>query len=284
MKIKELLPEGIVDVFLKYNPDEIRFVCGKPIAVLVGGKIFFAGTNGDILLNAENAAVCSRDMLNRIFKKACDNSVYAYEEEIRNGFITIDGGHRMGICGKGVVKNGVLTYIKDISALNLRIAHEVRGCAENVVKFICEKGIADTLIISPPGGGKTTMLRDIARILGKNNKVGIADERSEICGGDFDVGTLSVVMDGVPKVTAIDMMIRSMGLDVVITDEIGSVADAEIIRRAIYSGINVIASIHGFSAADVKEKNSCLYECFGKAVVLSRGNGKRTVEEMIRCL
>ncbi len=284
MTIKELLPESIFDVFLKYDPDEIRFVCGKPISVLISGKIFFAGGNGNILLNAENAAVCGRDMLNRIFKKACDNSVYAYEEEIRHGFITIDGGHRIGICGKGVVKDGILTYIKDISALNLRISREVPGCAENAVKFICEKGISNTLIISPPGGGKTTMLRDIARILGKNNKVGIADERSEICGGNFDTGTLSVVMDGVPKVNAIDMMIRSMGLDVVITDEIGSAADAEVIRRAIYSGISVIASIHGFSAADIKEKNERLYGCFGKAVVLNRRNGKSTVEEMIRCL
>lgn len=283
MTIKELLPGHIFNVFLKYDPEEIRFIADKPVSVSVNGKIFFVSKNGDILMNAENAEVCTKSVLGQIFKKACDNSVYAYEEDIKNGFITIDGGHRIGLCGKGVLKHGELIHIKDISALNLRIAHEIKGCAANIIKFICENGISSTLIISPPGGGKTTLLRDIARIIGQSKRVGIADERSEIGCSGFDTGTLSVVMDGVPKTTAIDMMLRSMGLDVIITDEIGSVADEKIIRKAIYSGIGVIASIHGFSAADVKEKNKELYSCFEKVVTLSRKHGSGTVEEMLRC-
>lgn len=284
MTLKELLPPHIFNVYLKYSPEEIRFVHGKPIAVEIQGKIFFVSETGDIAITAGNAVICGRDMINALFKKACDNSVYAYEEEIKNGFITIDGGHRIGLCGRGVMKNGMLTHIKDISALNIRISREVCGCADEIVKFICGGGISNTLIISPPGCGKTTMLRDIARILGKNNKVGIADERSEISGGTFDVGTLTVVMDGVLKAVAADMMIRSMGLDIIITDEIGSTADEVAIRRAIYSGVSVIASMHGFSVSDVKEKNARLYSCFGKAVVLSKKHGRGTIEEMVRCL
>lgn len=285
MIIQELLPNNILNVFLKYNPEEIRFVCGKPISVGINGKIFFISECGDISATAENAAVCTPNMLNLIFKKACDNSVYAYEEEIRKGFITIDGCHRIGICGKGVVKGGKLTYIKDISALNVRISHEIPGCAENIIGFVCEADkISNTLIISPPGCGKTTMLRDIARILGKKHKVGIADERSEIGGSAFDTGTLSVVMDGVPKAAAMNMMIRSMGIDVIITDEIGNDDDAEAIQNAVYSGVSVIASIHGFNSDDVKKKSGRLYSCFEKAVVLSKKHGSGTVEEMIRCL
>lgn len=285
MTIKELLPVEALSVFLKYEPEEMRFILGKPISVVISGKIFFISETGGILMNAENALICSKDIINKIFKKACDNSVYAYEEEIRHGFITIDGGHRIGICGRGVIKDGTLMYIKDISALNIRISHEIRGCADNVVKFICGgNGISNTLIISPPGCGKTTMLRDIARILGKKSKVGIADERREISGCMFDTGTLSAVMDGVPKAAAMNMMIRSMGLDVIITDEIGSNEDAEAVRYAIYSGISVIASIHGFNPNDIKEKNERLYSCFDKAVVLSKKNGNGTIEEMIQCL
>lgn len=285
MNIKELLPPEILSIFLKYEPEEIRFICGKPITVYKNGKIFFAGECGDIIMNSENALICGADTINGIFKKACDNSVYAYEDEIKNGFITIDGGHRIGLCGSGVVKNGEVIYIKDISALNIRIAREICGCADEIVRFICRDGkVSNTLIISPPGCGKTTMLRDIARNLGQRYKVGIIDERSEICGGTFDVGKLSAVMDGVPKVTAMNMMIRSMGLDIVVTDEIGGMGDEEAIGRAIYSGVSVIASIHGFNAEDIKGKNAKLYSCFEKAIVLSGRHGSGTIEEMIKCI
>ncbi len=187
-------------------------------------------------------------------------SLYAFDEEMKNGFLTIEGGHRVGICGKTVIENGRIKTIRNITSLNIRIAREVKGCGDKAVDFIFdEAGVHNTLIISPPGGGKTTILRDVIRqVSNRGVTVGVCDERSEI-GASFrgrvmnDLGIRCDVLDCCPKAEGIEMLLRSMSPRVIAVDEIGSERDFEAIKAAVNSGVKLFCTAHGKSIADVKK-------------------------------
>ena len=183
-------------------------------------------------------------------------SLYSYEDEIKNGYITLPGGHRVGLSGKVVIENEAIKTISHISGLNIRFSHEIKGCADRLIKYI--KGSA--LIISPPGCGKTTLLRDIIRqISNLGETVGIVDERSEIAASYLgipqnDVGLRTDVLDSCRKSLGIMMILRSMSPDIIAVDEIGRKDDIFAIEEALNSGVKVICTVHGSSVDDILEK------------------------------
>jgi stage III sporulation protein AA len=201
------------------------------------------------------------------------HSLYSYEEELRRGFITAAGGHRVGLTGKAVLENGSVRLLRDISGFNIRLARERPGAALPVLPYLydpLEKELAHTLIISPPQQGKTTLLRDLARLIStggwnaggspaKGRKVGIVDERSEVAGcmdgvPKYNVGPRTDVLDGCPKAEGMMMMIRSMSPEVLIVDEIGRPEDAVAIEEALHAGIRVIATAHGRGPEDAARR------------------------------
>ena len=213
----------------------------------------------------------------------CASSVYAYGNNIKNGFVTLPGGHRAGIVGRAVYKEGKVSNIVDLTGINIRIARECRGCSDCVINGIYkEEKILNTLVISEPNGGKTTLLRDIARHLGEHHKVVIVDERSEIAAvksgiPQFDVGEHTDVLDGFLKNDGIVLALRSLSPDVIITDEIGTEEDVQAIKSILKGGVKIITSIHAENFCHVKEKKKELISLFDLAIVLQ----KREVTECI---
>lgn len=206
----------------------------------------------------------SAEMVRRTADRMCQNSVYARQGELRRGFVTLPGGHRAGICGRTVMENGEIKHLTDISAINLRIAHQILGAADPVMDYIVTNGdVQNTIIVSPPACGKTTLLRDIARQLGGGKyqfRVGIADERGEIAAmhhgvAQNDVGFLTDVYDGCPKAEGMRMLLRGMSPAVLITDEIGTKEDEAAIVEAVHAGVRVICSLHGFGKEDALFKD-----------------------------
>lgn len=227
--------------------------------------------------------VIDREIINKIFEGICGNSVYAYVDEISNGFITVLGGHRVGITGRPLYKDGKVYNIKDISSLNFRVAREVIGAADELINQVKINGVfVNTLIISEPGVGKTTLLRDLIRqISDLGNEVSVIDERSEIAAcfrgvPQNDVGRRTDVMDGVSKVDGIRMMVRAMRPDFIATDEIGTDEDADAIMYAINSGVGVIATSHGKGIEDLKRSKKLKQivdeGVFEKIVTLGKNN------------
>lgn len=222
--------------------EEIRIYKERP------AQIFAAGRR--IQLDGFTA----HDSINSILNSLMKFSYYAYEEDMGNGFITVDGGHRVGICGKAVVENGKVRLIREISSLNIRRSREIIGCSDKIQPYLIDwktRQINNILIASPPGCGKTTLIRDIARYLSEESyKVAICDERSEIAGvyngvSSYRFGPMVDVLDSCPKAQGMKMLIRAMSPDVVITDEIGQPADIEAIRSCVNSGVSVITTVHG---------------------------------------
>ena len=234
----------IYDDLKKYENkiEEIRIRLNKPVAIKV--------ESNNIILNH----IITFEEIQTTFEKICENSVYSYKKQICEGYITIKGGHRVGITGNCVFENGQVLNINYISSLNFRISREKKGCADKIIKYIYDKNrIYNTLIVSRPGNGKTTILRDIIRILSNMGKTcGIVDERGEIAAlskgiPQKDVGILTDVIDNVSKAKGMNLLIRSMAPQVIACDEIGSKEDTEAIEYAICSGINGIFTAHGSS-------------------------------------
>ena len=211
----------------------------------------FISNRGGLTDNPYKSVRVNESHISEALEIASKSSVYSVEDEIRNGFLTIDGGHRIGICGSAVIRDGRISFVKDISALNYRIAREVKGCAAPVINSVMRNGqLRNTLIISPPGAGKTTILRDIARLLSDEGiRVCIVDERREIAAmhngrSSFDLGVSTTVFSGTPKAAGMLMMLRAMSPDVIVTDEIGTGTDAAAVTKIINSGTKIITTIH----------------------------------------
>lgn len=231
---------------------------------------------------------CNKTDLDEIFLCLCKNSVYAYSEHIASGFITIDGGHRVGIAGRCKISDGKINTINAISGLNIRIAKDAGFPAEKVIHYIKDgSGIKNTLIISPPLAGKTTLLRAICKKLSEENKCCVVDERSEICGfsenGDsFDVGAQTDVLDSCPKREGIMLALRSLSPDVVITDEIDTDEDIHTIKKLIGRGVKIITSAHSESSESFIKNHREFLELFDVLIELGRKNGVGTIENIRR--
>jgi stage III sporulation protein AA len=216
------------------------------------------------------------------------------EEEMQKGYLTLPGGHRAGFVGRAVLDHGNLKTLKQISSVNIRIARFVSGCAQKLINYIVnENTVQNTLIISPPRAGKTTILRDIVTTLsdGYGNfspiDVGIVDERSEIAGcregiPQMPVGHRTDVLDGCPKAEGMMMLVRSMSPHVIATDEIGRYEDTKAIQEVINAGIKLVATVHGSSIKEICRRpvvqNIVKQRVFERYVILSRRKGPGTLE------
>lgn len=226
--------------------------------------------------------------LNTVLDIATGGSIHSAAESMKNGFVTVSGGHRIGICGTAVVKMGEVSFIKEISSVAIRIAKEFPGVADPVLPEILAGGaFRNTLIVSPPGCGKTTMLRDLIRLLGKDHRVSIADERGEIAAKyrgvpQFDVGRHTDVMEGVSKASAMMLMLRSMSPQILAADEITAEEDIRAIACACNCGVGLIATAHGEDISSLQGRP--LYRklmelgIFEVAVVLEKKNGVHTYQ------
>ena len=233
---------------------EIRIRAGRPIVLLYGNETYVSKQH--VLPTPENIA-----QQIQIF---CKNSRYAYQEEIKHGFLTLNGGHRVGLGGRAVMKNEEVITMADFSSLNIRIAREYPGCSLPLIPKITDGNrIYNTVLISPPGVGKTTFLRDTARALSKQFRVSIVDERSEIAAmkngmPQFDVGLQTDVLDAFPKGIGMMNALRALSPDVLITDEIGNQKDADTISEILKGGCKIITSMHGYSIEEAREKKKIL--------------------------
>lgn len=217
----------------------------------LGERVCAVYPNGSFFITSPETVVNERD-IKRALELITNFSMYAYENEIRNGFVTLPLGHRVGICGEACCENGKISHLKSIQALNYRFAREFIGCSDSIMDRIVADGeIKNTVIVSPPMYGKTTLLRDIARnlsLLGK--RVSIVDERREIAAlvsgfSPFDLGYGCDVLSGTKKADGMLFMLRSMSPDVIITDEIGGEDDFSAIAEIKRRGVSIITSIHG---------------------------------------
>ena len=239
----------------------------------------------------------SNEDINYIFQKICENSIYAYQNQIANGFVTIKGGNRVGIVGTAVVQNGKVTNLNYVSGLNFRIAQEIIGCSNKIMPNIIRgETIYNTLIIAMPGMGKTTLLRDIIRNLStgftdgntkiKGQNISVIDERGEISatyrgGSQNDLGIRTDVLNDIPKAIGMKMAIRSMAPQIIAADEIGSVDDVNAIQYAICCGIKGIFTAHGNSVEDVKKntelKSLIDNKIFEKFIIIKKEDGRRKI-------
>jgi stage III sporulation protein AA len=275
----------------EHHIEEIRLRVGQPLVVRTSYNEIFISYDGNRTDNYDDAYIVEDRDISETLEYVSNYSLYAFEEEIKQGYITVMGGHRIGLCGRVLINNGEIKTIKNISFINIRIAHELKGCSNDIIdKLYKDKNrIYNTLIISPPKAGKTTLLRDIIRNISNGNKcfkglnVGVADERSEIAAcymgrPQNEVGIRTDVMDGVPKALGIMMMIRTMSPDVIAVDEIGLKDDVHAILEGINCGCSFIGTIHGTSIEDIRKRpevevliDSGIFE---KYIIIMRNNGK----------
>lgn len=258
-QIMNILSKDVQSVLTQENLQfnhlqEIRLRAGRPVILLYRGE--------EKILSMK---VCERE-IRETLDYVSNYSLYAYENELKQGFITIEGGHRVGMAGQVLIENERVKNLKYISSLNIRISHEIVGCADKLFPYITyNKQMYHTLIISPPRCGKTTLLRDMIRQISDGNEwvmgcaVGVVDERSELAGcyqgiPQNHMGMRTDVLDGCPKADGMLMLIRSMSPQVIAVDEIGAPEEVQAIKYAMHCGCKMIATVHGESIEDIQRK------------------------------
>ncbi|MCI8272998.1 MAG: stage III sporulation protein AA [Clostridia bacterium] len=264
----------IIEENLEDGIEEIRLRSNKQLCMKIGSRTSIIDY------------IVSQQEVLQTFEKVCENSVYSYRRQICDGYITIRGGNRVGIVGSAVIDDGKIINVNYISSLNIRIARQKIGCSNKIIEEIIdekENTIHNTIIISPPGCGKTTLLRDIIRNISNGierlnfigRTIGVVDERGEIAAmykgiPQNDIGIRTDVIDNMPKPEAMRMLVRSMAPDIIACDEIGSIEDVKAIDYAMCSGVKGIFTAHG---KDIEELN--------KNVELARLLEKNVFERII---
>lgn len=260
--LERLLPHGPAWL-------EIRLRLGQPLCVVTAAIDLWVGAAGAGA--PADALVCGAEDIERTLQLVTRASVYAWEGELAQGFCTLPGGHRAGLCGRALTRGGRVVGQKLFGSVNLRIARQVPGAADALVALLAAGGartaVPSLLLYGPPGSGKTTLLRDLCRQLSTGRpdrgvaprRVAIVDERSEIgaCADgrpQFDLGPRCDVLDGAPKARGLGLLVRAMGPEVVACDEIGGAGDARALTDASRCGVAVLATAHAGSAADLQAR------------------------------
>ncbi len=239
---------------------EIRLRTDRPLLLICGGKERIIPGQRD------GPYIVTREDIKEMIQYVSNYSLYAYEHEMRQGFITIEGGHRVGMAGQTILEDGRVKNLRYVSSVNLRISHEIKGCADPVFPYLVSgHKVCHTLIVSPPRCGKTTLLRDVIRQISDGNRwicgmaVGVVDERSEIGGCYMGVpqnqlGDRTDILDCCPKAEGMMMLIRSMGPQVIAVDEIGTAEDVHAVRYAMHCGCRMLATVHADSMGELRKK------------------------------
>lgn len=281
--------------------EEIRLRQGRPLVLVLHDRELIT----DHLVTA--------DEMSRALQLMSQSSIYALEEELRQGYLTLTGGHRVGFVGRAVLERGRIKTLKHIAGLNIRVSRELPGVADAVLPLLISAPrrcgswpgaasgpatVLSTLIVGPPRSGKTTLLRDICRQLSAGQpalglpglKVGLVDERSEIAGchqgvPQRDVGLRTDVLDACPKAEGVMLMIRSMSPDVIVTDELGRSEDVTAVEEAANAGVALIATVHGNGPSDLERRPSLRQllatGVFRRIILLGRDRGPGTVLDVL---
>lgn len=294
-KVLNYLPNRISCIFKKIpystaeSINEIRLRINRPIAVTSFGENFFVTPGGALTSSSVLGIICTSDDISESFRAVCDYSVHSYQKEIALGYITTEGGNRVGICGTAVGTIQKIETVKHISGLNFRIAGQVKGCSDEICRRLYDKGLTSVLVMGVPLSGKTTILRDICRILGKKHRISIIDERSEIAAAyhgvpQNDIGEFSDVFNGYDKKNGIETAIRVMSPELVVCDEIGGKSDCEAILASVNSGVRFLASVHGREIEEILKREHIKklidYGVFEYAVLLGSGISVGKVKEI----
>ena len=285
---------AIVKSFSFNDITEIRMRLNQRLLVAIKNKKYY-------IKNANNEFICtSKIMLENFIRKISENSIYAYNDSIVHGYITLKNGVRVGLSGTVVYENGEPKTIKDFQSANIRIPHIIKNCSAPAFNFLVDEDVKNTLIISAPGAGKTTFLRDLIMQISERKickNILVVDERSEICSitgeeNEINLGGFCDVYTNCTKEFGFKNGVRSMSPDVIFTDEIDLESDLKIIKQAINSGVNIVATIHAKNIMQLRQKEEfedvLRKKYFSRFVVLNSDNGPGTLaeiyDEKLNCL
>ncbi len=276
MRIKEIL----YDLPLLYQQaiNEIRFRVGRPVTLHTPTRV-------DLLEHNGKPVITEKVDIEESYRRICDYSLYSHQEEIRNGYITIQGGHRVGISGTAVLQQDKIATLREISSLNIRIARQIYGAADKLLQRIGPNIVQGLLIAGPPSCGKTTLLRDLVRQLangvdGQLKKVAVIDERGELAGvycgiPQHDLGICTDILDHYPKGEGILQAVRSLSPQFIVCDELGGQADLEGVQQGLHSGTVTISTVHAGNLQDLLRKKQ------GKALLTSQAFGYLAIMDAV---
>lgn len=276
---------------------EIRLRVDRPIIARCTSGDWFLDEKGHLTDKQERGYCPGEAELDELLSHICNDSPYAFEEELRQGFLTVPGGHRIGLAGQVVLEcDGRVRTMRHICYLNIRVARQMQGICESILPQLYRDGeLLNVLIISPPGCGKTTLLRELVRRVSDGNRyghglnVGVVDERSELAGSwmgkpQNDLGCRTDVLDACPKLLGMMMLLRSMAPQVIAVDELGGEDEAHALRMACASGCRILATVHGRDPEDAGRRFPQLarQKIFDCLIVLTRRGGRPVVERVCR--
>ncbi len=261
---------GSLYMILKEVPEEIqknvREICirtEKPVIFMCTNDYLFLRKDGKLTRNLNlPLKIASQRELEESLKMMCKDSVYSYTNEIKNGFLTLKGGHRVGLCGTAVMEDEKIVNVRDISTLSVRIARQMRNSADELLSSINNK-FNGIILAGIPASGKTTILRELARKLSLlGEKVSVIDERNEFSGtyaglAQNDLGFCDI-LNGYPKAEGLTQAIRTLSPNVIVCDEIGTERDIQAIRQAVHAGVKLIVSMHAGSIDDFSRRKQCM--------------------------
>lgn len=298
-EILNVLPLNIREILLKAvtklasGISEVCLRTNKPIILRCSDGFYFLTSDGTVTkLYRSNVYIAGKKEINETFLKMCGYSVHSRTDEIRKGYLTLAGGHRVGICGTAVTENGSVSTVKDISSLNIRISHEVPNCALNIMKefYFAESRPPGLLIAGPPMSGKTTVLRDLCCRLSGNVidgcRIALIDEREEIAGtyngeAGYNVGVNVDILSGYPKAEAIQTAVRCFSPQLIMCDEVSTSEEALAVLEGMNTGVEFILTVHAFDKYDLI-KRPCVKtllksEAFENVIILSGRDSENAV-------